>query len=57
MHLFMWARTPTADSIVNIEYMLLDAADERAGYKWESYAVTTGVVGLKYEQYPLVSSQ
>jgi hypothetical protein len=57
MHLFMWARTPAADNIVNIEYLLLDAADERAGYKWEEYSITTGVVTPKYEQYPLVSSQ
>jgi hypothetical protein len=55
MHLFMWARTPAADSQVNLEFLLLDAADERAGYKFDAFSITTGVVASKYEQFPMVS--
>jgi hypothetical protein len=54
MHLFMWARTPAADSQVNLEFMLLDSADQKTGYKFEDYSITAGVVTPKYEQFPMV---
>jgi hypothetical protein len=55
MHLFIWARTPAADSQVNIEYVLLDAANATVGTKFDAYSLTTGVVTRKYQQFPLVS--
>ncbi|WIA21235.1 hypothetical protein OEZ85_000476 [Tetradesmus obliquus] len=53
MHLFVWARTPAADSQVNLEFLLLDSAEERAGYNFDDFSMTTGVVNAKYEQFPL----
>ncbi|WIA21233.1 hypothetical protein OEZ85_000475 [Tetradesmus obliquus] len=53
MHLFVWARTPAAISQVKLEFLLLDSAEERAGYKFDDFSMTTGVVNPNYEQFPL----
>jgi hypothetical protein len=55
MDLFMWARSPSVDNQVNIEYVLLDAANNAVGSKFDAFALTKGVITRKYQQFPLVS--